>query len=193
MRLETDRRHHHQTRTPPIGFRGASPILGRTISISALISSTRVRAIRSCGDRGRVASVPAAEDGRSLRSCTPTSEITESPSSPSTRHPSPTPPQNTSVSLGDGLLRQQVWASLYEMVRDEGADLSALPPRTNRIHLPAETSLPVVDMVTATAVAGVIGRLCRRSDSTLLPPPSWPLPLGRSPRRRQRCRRVVGC
>ena len=59
-------------------------------------------------------------------------------------------------SLGDGLLRQQVWASLYEMVRD-GALTSLRYLELVDRHLPAETSLPVVDMVTAT-VAGVIGR-----------------------------------
>ncbi|HLE38282.1 MAG TPA: aminopeptidase N [Acidimicrobiia bacterium] len=59
-------------------------------------------------------------------------------------------------SLGGGLLRQQVWASLYEMVRDGTLSSLRYLELVDR-HLPGESSLPVVDMVTA-IVAAVISR-----------------------------------
>ena len=58
--------------------------------------------------------------------------------------------------LGDNLLRQQVWASLYEMVRDGTLASLRYLDLVHR-HLPDEPSLPVVDMVAAT-VAGIIAR-----------------------------------
>jgi aminopeptidase N len=59
-------------------------------------------------------------------------------------------------SIGDPLLRQQVWASLWDMVRDRGlSSLEYLALVEN--HLGSEPSLPMVRMVTAT-VAGAIGR-----------------------------------
>ena len=58
--------------------------------------------------------------------------------------------------IAEPLLRQQVWSSLWEMVRD--AQLAS----TRYLglvatHLPAEASMPIVQMVTAT-VAGAIAR-----------------------------------
>jgi aminopeptidase N len=59
-------------------------------------------------------------------------------------------------SIPEPLLRQQVWVSLWEMVRDR--ELSSLDYLdTVRASLPAERSLPIVQMVTATA-AGAVGR-----------------------------------
>jgi aminopeptidase N len=58
--------------------------------------------------------------------------------------------------IDEPLLRQQVWASLWEMVRDR--QLSSLDYlEMIRTVLPAERSLPIVQMVTATA-AGAAGR-----------------------------------
>ncbi len=58
--------------------------------------------------------------------------------------------------LTDNLLRQQVWASLFEMVRDQQLSSLRYLDLVDR-HLPAERSLGVLDMVVAT-VAGVIAR-----------------------------------
>ena len=58
--------------------------------------------------------------------------------------------------IGDGLLRQQVWSTLYDMVRD-GTLPSLLYLDLVDRHLPGETSMPVVDMVLA-SVAGVMTR-----------------------------------
>ena len=59
-------------------------------------------------------------------------------------------------SIGEPLLRQQVWASLWEMVRDQ--QLSSLEYLgAIRTMLPAERSQPIVQMVTATAL-GAVGR-----------------------------------
>jgi len=59
-------------------------------------------------------------------------------------------------SIGEPLLRQQVWASLWEMVRDQ--QLSSLEYLgAIRTMLPAERSLPMVQMVSATAL-GAVGR-----------------------------------
>jgi len=56
--------------------------------------------------------------------------------------------------IGDPLLRQQVWASLWEMVRDQTfSSLEYL--ELVRARLPEETSLSVVQMITATAGAAV--------------------------------------
>jgi aminopeptidase N len=58
--------------------------------------------------------------------------------------------------IDDPLLRQQVWASLWEMVRDRQlSSLDYLDLVAD--HLPGEGSLPIVQMVTAT-VGGAIGR-----------------------------------
>ena len=59
-------------------------------------------------------------------------------------------------SVGDGLLRQQVWSTVYDMVRDGTLSSLRYLDLVDR-HLPGETSLPVVDLVLAT-VAGVITR-----------------------------------
>ena len=57
-------------------------------------------------------------------------------------------------SIEEPLLRQQVWASLWEMVRDQ--QLSSLEYLgTVRSVLPDERSLSIVQMVTATALAAV--------------------------------------
>lgn len=58
--------------------------------------------------------------------------------------------------LEDPLFRQQVWATLFDMVRDGTLSSLRYLELVDR-HLPTEPSLPVVDMVTAT-VAGVISR-----------------------------------
>ncbi len=59
-------------------------------------------------------------------------------------------------SIEEPLLRQQVWASLWEMVRDQ--QLSSLEYLSAvRTLLPEEQSLPIVQMVTATAL-GAVGR-----------------------------------
>ncbi len=59
-------------------------------------------------------------------------------------------------SIEEPLLRQQVWASLWEMVRDQ--QLSSLEYLSAiRTLLPAERSLPIVQMVSATAL-GAVGR-----------------------------------
>jgi aminopeptidase N len=59
-------------------------------------------------------------------------------------------------SIDEPLLRQQVWASLWEMVRDQ--QLSSLEYlEAIRTSLPQERSLPIVQMVTATAL-GAVGR-----------------------------------
>jgi aminopeptidase N len=56
--------------------------------------------------------------------------------------------------IGDPLLRQQVWASLWEMVRDQTfSSLDYL--ELVRTRLPQETSLSIVQMITATAGAAV--------------------------------------
>ena len=57
-------------------------------------------------------------DGRPRCSCTPTSAITASSRWRSIRSRWPGP-RRTSPSITDPLLRQQVWASLWEMVRDQ--------------------------------------------------------------------------
>ncbi|MBU1494889.1 MAG: aminopeptidase N [Actinobacteria bacterium] len=58
--------------------------------------------------------------------------------------------------IADPLLRQQVWASLWEMVRDQAfSSLDYL--QLIRTRLPEEQSLPIVQMVTATA-GGAIRR-----------------------------------
>ncbi len=58
-------------------------------------------------------------------------------------------------SIDEPLLRQQVWASLWEMVRDR--QLSSLEYlETIRRALPGEQSLPIVQMVTATANGAVL-------------------------------------
>ena len=60
------------------------------------------------------------------------------------------------MELEDPLLRQQVWASLWEMVRDQ--QLSSLEYlEAIRTVLPEERSLPIVQMVTATAL-GTLAR-----------------------------------
>ena len=56
--------------------------------------------------------------------------------------------------LDDSLLRQQVWASLWEMVRDQ-ALASTEYLEMARDRLGAERSLPIVQMVTATAAAAL--------------------------------------
>jgi aminopeptidase N len=56
--------------------------------------------------------------------------------------------------IEDPLLRQQVWASLWEMVRDRSLT-SAEYLELVRSRLPEERSLPIVQMVTATAAAAV--------------------------------------
>lgn len=58
--------------------------------------------------------------------------------------------------LTDDLLRQQVWASLFEMVRDGALSSLDYLDLVGR-HLPGERSLPVVDLVVGT-VAGVVSR-----------------------------------
>ncbi|MCJ7725363.1 MAG: aminopeptidase N [Acidimicrobiia bacterium] len=56
--------------------------------------------------------------------------------------------------IGDPLLRQQVWVSLWEMVRDQGfSSLDYL--ELIRTRLPEEQSLNIVQMVTATAGAAI--------------------------------------
>ena len=64
--------------------------------------------------------------------------------------------------VGEPLLRQQVWSSLWEMVRD--AQLASTRYlRLVATHLPGEASMPVVQMITAT-VAGAIGRYVPESE-----------------------------
>lgn len=58
--------------------------------------------------------------------------------------------------LDDALLRQQVWASLYEMTRDAILPAPRYMGLVERL-LPDERSLPIVEMVTAT-LPTVIGR-----------------------------------
>jgi len=58
--------------------------------------------------------------------------------------------------ITEPLLRQQVWASLWEMVRDQQLSSLDYLDAVRRV-LVAERSIPIVQMVTATA-AGAIGR-----------------------------------
>lgn len=60
------------------------------------------------------------------------------------------------ASIEEPLLRQQVWASLWEMVRDRQLSSLEYLEAIRRV-LPEERSLPIVQMVTATAL-GALGR-----------------------------------